>query len=290
MTTTMNETYEPTLPDGHVLTCSADRARRLGYWLARDAKGYEYVVGAHHKRLPDGSSESVRTDADGKRRTWLCTAAGGYADTSPDRVAETWSASVPAKLRTKSPWVLADGTQPDSDGIRGAILSRVRGWAQTYLAKSHRLSVWLQGAPGVGKSQVVAWAGADLAAGGVRSEREDWPDLVRRLRSTYGQDGESRRDFEARVRELILCPVLFLDDVGAECSADDGRALLYQIIDGRLAGDRVTFATSNVRLDRVGAALREGGLALDPRLSSRLSGYTAMTLEGRDYRAKAKLL
>lgn len=270
---------EPGLRDGHTIACTAAKAKRLGYWTARDPQGYEYIVGHSYHRRKDGTAKTVETDCWGRQRCWEHDKAGNATETSPDLLADQWAAAVPAKLRSKRPWTLPGGGEPVQVGNA---LHRLRGWAQTYLAGQHQLSVWLHGEPGRGKTQAAVWAAADLTAGGKRVMQVDVAELQRRLRETYGADTTLRRTFDADLQTWIEVEVLILDDVGAEAQAEDMRSLLFQVIDRRQNAERVTLATSNLSIED----LRK--TAIDPRLVSRLSAYQPIWMAGPDHRvAKA---
>lgn len=61
----------PDLPIGHNLACTAAQARRMGYWLAKDEKGYEYVVGFGFVR--DDNKRPIafqQTDCYGTTKRW----------------------------------------------------------------------------------------------------------------------------------------------------------------------------------------------------------------------------
>lgn len=61
----MNVCY-PALPPGHVPAITVEKARRIGYWIAYDEKGYEYIVGCYVVHGEDGQvAYRVKTDCYG---------------------------------------------------------------------------------------------------------------------------------------------------------------------------------------------------------------------------------
>lgn len=264
-------------PDHRFLT-DATQALRLGYWVAEDAAGYEYAVGT---AVRGTSAES--TDVQGNRRTWDREGRGGeWKETTPDRVSSTFESDLPERHRKGTAWALPDGTEPDRAGRRGPVLSGLRNWCDRLrgvgksLGYNERL-VWIHGAPGCGKTQALAWMLRDLASHGRDVSLLSLPDLIVRLRATYGsKDEAARAELHAEVDRAVTCGVLGLDDLGAESGGEDTRAILYRILDRRLTNDLPTVATSN---------LQPGDLSSwDDRLRSRASAFRVVELPGRDYR------
>lgn len=272
----MKQVRVPLLPANHRLLYNASKAEKMGHWLAEDEKGYEYVVG-HFVRQRGDTTESVATDCYGDRRVWTTDKEGHTVETSPDAIARRWAESIPSKLRSR-PWLLPDGKQPRGDDSVKKALDRLRGWALTYIAGKHRLSVWLWGEPGRGKTQASLWVGTELSEAGKTVERIEASELKAKLRATYNADQTSRRAFEMDVVRWKGVEILVLDDVGAEAQDEDVRAVLFGIINHRMDYEKPTLCTSNRNLSDLAAT------GIDPRLVSRLGSYQQIALTGPDYR------
>ena len=140
------------------------------------------------------------------------------------------------------------------------------------------------GAPGLGKTflsaaiaRVVADKGYSVAYDTVSAvltvfEREKFP---------RGSE-EEQAEAASRVRQLMGCDLLILDDLGTEMLYAMSQNALYTLLDGRIRAGRSTIISTN--LDRAAITERYG-----PQLSSRLSGeYQWLTFIGRDIRQVRK--
>ena len=277
----------PNLPDGHAIACNAAKAARLGYWLATDRDGCEYVVNARATL-----TTIAQRDCWGKERTWArVDGSKAWGETTPAAVADTFDDALPERHKQGAPWKLPDGSEPDRDGKRGKVLQGMRNWCQRLLGVGtvralqfgERL-VWIHGAPGCGKTQALSWMLRDLASHGRDVHVLNMPDLILRLRGTYAQrnDPTARQLVDAEVERAVSCGVLGLDDLGAESAGEDTRSILYRILDRRLNNDLPTIATSNLAPAQM--------TAWDERLRSRASGFRLVELPGRDFRAQQSSL
>ncbi len=270
------EIVVPMLPPGHRLIIGRGKAVELGHWLAEDAHGYEYVVGCGHYKRGDDSI-MVSTDVYGTKRIWVTDKSGHTTESSPNAIAQKWEESIPPKLRSK-PWLLPDGKPPRLDENAKRALDRLRGWGQTYIAGKHKLSIWLWGETGRGKTQASLWIGTELSKAGKKVERIEAAAIKERLRATYNSDQTIRRAWEEDLSRLKTVEVLVLDDVGAEAQDEDVRAVMFSLIDHRNNFELVTLATSNQSI----ADLAKSGI--DQRLVSRLGSYQSIALTGPDHR------
>ena len=138
------------------------------------------------------------------------------------------------------------------------------------------------GAPGLGKTflsaaiaRVVAEKGHSVAydtASGLLSVFE---------REKFGRD-EDKADAASRVRQLLSCDLLILDDLGTEMPTAFNQSALYNLIDGRLRSGKKTVISTNLNPEELTA--RYGS-----QLGSRLNGeYLRLEFLGRDIRAIRK--
>ena len=145
-------------------------------------------------------------------------------------------------------------------------------------------SLLFTGAPGLGKTflsaaiaRVVADKGYSVAYDTVSAmltvfEREKFP---------RGSE-EEQAENASRLRQLMGCDLLILDDLGTEMLTAFSQSALYSLLDGRIRSGKSTIISTN--LDRAAITERYG-----PQLSSRLSGeYQWLTFLGRDIRLLRK--
>ena len=163
------------------------------------------------------------------------------------------------------------------------VLGVCRDWAYSFGPDSPNLL--FTGAPGLGKTflsaaiaRVVAEKGAGVAYDTVT------PLLAAFERERFSRDNDEQSDAASRVRQLMTCDLLILDDLGTEMPTVFTQSALYNLLDSRLrAGNKTIISTNLDRgdiLDRYGAAL-----------ASRLAGeYEWLEFRGRDVRAVRKEL
>ena len=145
-------------------------------------------------------------------------------------------------------------------------------------------SLLFTGAPGLGKTvlsaaiaRVVAEKGYSVAYDSVSAM------LTVFEREKYPRGGEEEQAENAsRLRQLMGCDLLILDDLGTEMLNAMSQNALYTLLDGRIRAGRSTIISTN--LDRAAITERYGA-----QLSSRLSGeYQWLTFLGRDIRQVRK--
>ncbi len=101
-------------------------------------------------------------------------------------------------------------------------------------------------------------------------------------REKFSRDTDAQEDAASRVRQLMGCDLLILDDLGTEMSTAFSLSALYTLLDGRLRSGKKTIISTNLSRDEL--AGRYG-----PQLYSRLNGeYQWLEFLGRDIRAQRK--
>ena len=163
------------------------------------------------------------------------------------------------------------------------VLYICRSYAETFGPDSDNLL--FTGAPGLGKTflsaaiaRVVAEKGAGVAYDTVT------PLLGAFERERFSRDPDEQADAASRVRQLMSCDLLILDDLGTEMATAFTQSALYNLLDGRLRAGKKTIISTN--LDRDGIRERYGAA-----LASRLTGeYEWLEFRGRDVRAVRKEL
>ena len=112
----------------------------------------------------------------------------------------------------------------------------------------------LEGTYGCGKTHLAA------AVGNLRLQKGDVvlfitaPDLLDHLRSTFGPSSEV--GYDETFDRIRNCPILIIDDLGAENSSDWAQEKLFQLLNHRYSRRLPTVITTNVNLDTLDARVR----------------------------------
>lgn len=259
----------PSLPAGHRHLWTPERAIARGYWLAADAKGYEYAVGCSNRR--DGKAEvSTATSPGGNARVWRKEDGGQWAEATPSTCVSRWLERVPPRLRCSEAWMLPNGQR--AAGSR-TVKDAVEDWCRDP-GRGER-PLYLHGPAGTGKSQTAVWVGLVLAAQGTDAEWVHLGNAAQALRASYGGD---RTEFEVQMRRWLTAAALVVDDIGAEGAGKDVAELLYRLADGRYNACLPTIWTSNI-----GPMLLTNN-GIDPRTASRIGSGVTVELSGKDRR------
>jgi len=164
-----------------------------------------------------------------------------------------------------------------------SILHICRDYAENFGPASGNLL--FTGEPGLGKTFLSAAIARVVAAAGTGFSVAY--DTVSGLlsafeREKFSRDAEEQEAAASRVRQLMDCDLLILDDLGTEMPTAFSQSALYALLDGRLRTGRKTVISTN--LGREALAERYG-----PQLFSRLNGeYQWLTFLGRDIRSARK--
>jgi DNA replication protein DnaC len=145
---------------------------------------------------------------------------------------------VPKRYQGLTPQTLEALGPRAMEGKRAAIEAATQ-WAKS---EGEKPGLLLYGKPGAGKSVLGWWAVPQRGRGLWLT----WPELTRKIQSSYSRDGDS----EAMIEAAKNVPVLFLDDLGdpdrRRMESDDKRDILFQIVNHRLAHLKPTFITTNL--------------------------------------------
>ena len=161
------------------------------------------------------------------------------------------------------------------------VLAVCRAYAESFSDASPNLL--FTGAPGLGKTFLSAAIAQVIADKGCGVAYDTATGLLTAFeREKFSRDTDEQSDAASRVRQLLGCDLLILDDLGTEMPTAFTQSALYSLLDGRLRAGKKTIVSTN--LDRDGIAERYGAA-----LASRLAGeYEWLAFRGRDIRALRK--
>ena len=163
------------------------------------------------------------------------------------------------------------------------VLAVCRAYAASFGDDSPNLL--FTGAPGLGKTFLSAAIARVTAEKGAGVAYDTVTGLLSAFeRERFSRDADEQSDAASRVRQLMSCDLLILDDLGTEMPTSFTQSALYTLLDGRLRAGKKTVISTN--LDRSAVAERYGAA-----LASRLTGeYEWLEFKGRDIRAVRKEL
>lgn len=161
------------------------------------------------------------------------------------------------------------------------VLRTCRTYAESFGKNSPNLL--FTGEPGLGKTFLSAAIARVAAAKGFGVAYDTASGLLAAFeREKFSRDTDEGSDAASRVRQLMSCDLLILDDLGTEMPTAFTQSALYSLLDGRLRAGKKTIVSTN--LDRAGIDARYGAA-----LASRLGGeYEWLEFMGRDIRAQRK--
>jgi len=161
------------------------------------------------------------------------------------------------------------------------VLAVCRAWAESFSELSPNLL--FTGAPGLGKTFLSAAIARTVADKGFGVAYDTATGLLAAFeREKFSRDTDEQSDAASRVRQLLNCDLLILDDLGTEMPTAFTQSALYSLLDGRLRAGKKTIVSTN--LDGGAIAERYGAA-----LASRLTGeYEWLEFRGRDIRALRK--
>lgn len=184
------------------------------------------------------------------------------------------------RLDYYSPVAPASGGMSPREQMAGT-LNLCRAYAESFGKNSPNLL--FTGEPGLGKTFLSAAIARVVAAKGCGVAYDTVSGLLAAFeREKFSRDTDESSDAASRVRQLMTCDLLILDDLGTEMPTAFTQSALYALLDGRLRTGTKTVISTN--LDRSGIETRYGAA-----LASRLAGeYEWLEFLGRDIRAQRK--
>lgn len=240
-----------------------DREGKPQPWLVRGQDGEPIAGFGEYCVCPDGRELQV---ANGELATQ---AANQHRAKS---VASLWDGvgipnrSADATLDGWRSLVVRRGANPaDADRV----VSTLRSW----LASDRWLVLW--GPVGRGKTGLAAALVKELAEQGKGVLFRTVPDLLDRLKATYGADGEGRES--DLLTALYEVDVLVLDDVGVDGPTDWSTARLFRIVNQRYDAGRRTILTSNIDQAALAKYLTARNFDRLRQMTGGAEGFVALT-------------
>ena len=141
------------------------------------------------------------------------------------------------------------------------------------------VNLLFRGDTGLGKTFLSACIAREVSRRGFSVVYET---TVAALAAYEEQKFRGGEEAEAKVRKLLTCDLLILDDLGTEMVTEFSRSALYSLINGRLLAGKKTVISTNLSPE----ALER---TYTPQIASRLLGeYQDLPFAGRDIRLQKK--
>lgn len=139
------------------------------------------------------------------------------------------------------------------DKARVEVLKYIKEFMDDYPNKK---GIYLYGSFGNGKSFILNAVLNELSKKGASCVSVYYPLLLKELKSTF--NASDNEGFDLLYKELLICDVLLLDDIGAENNTPWARdEVLGGILQTRMDNGRITFFTSNFDLKELEEHLSE---------------------------------
>lgn len=136
------------------------------------------------------------------------------------------------------------------DKNRKEVITWLTKFIKEFDLKKKTKGLYLNGNFGCGKTYLVAASFNELSKKGIKSAIVYWPEFLRSLKSSFGDD------FKEKFNYIKKVPLLLIDDIGAENVTDWGRdEVLGTILQYRMEEGLTTFFTSNLNYDELEQAL-----------------------------------
>lgn len=157
-------------------------------------------------------------------------------------------------------------------------LAAARGYAESFGANSGNLL--LQGGTGLGKTFLSGCIARTVSARGFSVVYETAQEAFAAFEEQkFSRDAETYAAASEKVKRIMACQLLILDDLGTELTTSFTQSALYYIVNSRLAAHTQTVISTN---------LSDGELAERylPQIVSRIGGeYDTLLFMGEDIRA-----
>ena len=141
----------------------------------------------------------------------------------------------------------------------------------------------LTGNPGLGKTFLSAAMARVIADKGFSVAYDTVTGLLSAFeKEKFTRDDSSSKEASEKVRQIMDCDLLILDDLGTEMSSSFTQSALYSLIDGRIRAKKQMIISTNLGKDDL-------PFHYGPQLTSRLNGeFTWLEFVGQDIRSLKK--
>ena len=144
------------------------------------------------------------------------------------------------------------------DKKRLPIIKYFKEFIDTYLKGENTKGIYLHGSFGSGKTYLIASLFNEMAKKDIASVMVYYPELLRSLKSSFGND------YEEKFTKLKTVPLLLLDDIGAENTTNWSRdEVLAPLLQYRMENHLSTFFTSNLTKEELELTLSNTNNGVD---------------------------
>jgi len=134
------------------------------------------------------------------------------------------------------------------DANRLEAVKFLKSFYDDYLKLKKVKGIYLHGNFGCGKSYLIAALFNELAKKNIKTTIVYFPELLRSLKSGFGNENE----FDSRFDEIKTSKILLIDDIGAEKVTEWSRdEILGSILQYRMDANLPTFFTSNLSIEEL---------------------------------------
>ena len=160
-------------------------------------------------------------------------------------------------------------------------LNTAKQYALSFGAKSPNLL--LQGGTGLGKTFLSGCIAKAVSAAGHSVVYETAQEAFGAFEEQkFSRDAETYAAASEKVKRILACDLLILDDLGTELTTSFTQSALYNIINTRLTENKKTIISTNLSDEELAARYI-------PQIASRIGGaYDALLFMGRDIRTIKK--
>ncbi len=152
-----------------------------------------------------------------------------------------------------------------------------RDYAENFSSRS--VNLLFQGSTGLGKTFLSACIAREVSRKGFSVVYET---VVAALSAFDAQKFHPSAEADGKVRQLMSCELLILDDLGTEMVTEFSKSALYTLVNGRLLAGKKTIISTNLTDERLERQYT-------PQLCSRLQGeYQNLPFVGTDIRMLRK--
>ena len=113
------------------------------------------------------------------------------------------------------------------DKNRHSAIKWIQNFIKSYEKNPYQKGLYLYGNFGVGKSYFISALFNELAKKDVKSVIVFWPDFLRSLKFSVGNDYKNKAEFMEKYEKVRKAPLLLIDDIGAEVTTEWGRDEIF---------------------------------------------------------------